>query len=160
MKKRWVLIAVGVIAAGLLLLPLVVPLLIPWTEINCRHDDINIKTGKVRYSRYVWFVKVSEEIRDTPLSLALKGEMVDVADIPAWQRVNTLSPGTGHSPHYFFHAALYQANRFELISSLQNFSPDRKREAAKAILTSWQKSGDYWGADRYLENLEEVKPGG
>jgi hypothetical protein len=160
MKKRWVTIAIGVLAAVLLLSPIVVPFFLPWSEINCRHEEINIKTGQARYSHVLWFVKVSEQIKDTPLSLALQGETVDVADVQAWQRVNTFSPGVRHSPHYIFHGALYQAHEMEMIGSMLGFTAERKREVARAILTAWQKSGSYQGANEYIQGLmEEPKRG-
>jgi len=153
MKRAWVLI--GVLAAGVLLAPFVVPIFAPWSEINCEHQDINIKTGQARYSRSLWFVKVSEQIKETPLSLALRGETVDVADIEAWHRVNTFSPGVRHSPHYVFHSALFQARQMEMIDTLLQPTPKRKREIARAILTAWQKSGQTSGADEYIHDLIE-----
>ena len=153
--KRWVFIAIGVLAAVLVLAPIVVPFFRPWSEINCRNEEINIKTGQARYSRSLWFVRISEQIKDTPLSLALHDETVDVKGIPAWHRVNTFSPGpgAGHSPHYIFHAALWQANQMEMIASMRALTPEQKRDAARAIMTAWQKSGSYGGAGEVLENL-------
>jgi hypothetical protein len=87
------------------------------------------------------------------LSLALQGETVDVADIPAWHRVNTFSPGVGHSPHYVFHSALFQAHQMETIGSTLRLTPERKREVAKAILTAWQKSARDYGANDYIRKL-------
>jgi hypothetical protein len=153
MNKRR--IALGVTVAGLLLAPLVVPIFIPWSGINCRHQDINIKTGQARYSRSLWFVKVSERVEDTPLSVALQGETVDVADIKAWHRVNTFSPGVRHSPHYIFHSALHQAHQMNLFESLHELTPERKEGIAKSILTAWQQSGRDSGADELINKLME-----
>jgi len=66
-KKKILWFALGAILACLILPPVVVPVFVPWSEINCRHDDINIKTGQGRYSRYIWFVKVSEKVIETQL---------------------------------------------------------------------------------------------
>lgn len=154
MKKRWVM---GVAAAGLLfaVAPLAVPIFSPWSEINCRHQDINIKTGQARYSRCLWFVKISERIEHTPLSLALNGETVDVNDINPWHRANTFSPGLGYSPHYIFHSALHQANQMEILGSMYGLTPERKKELAKAILTAWQQSGRDRGADKLINQVME-----
>ena len=153
MKKP--IIVIGVLATVFLLAPVVVPLFCPWSEINCRHQDINIKNGQTRISRYLWFVKVSESMAGTPLSVALRGETVDVADIEAWQRVNTFCLGTGHSPHYHFHSALHQAEQIDMIESMLEVTPERKQEIAKEILTAWQESGDYHSADEYIHTLLE-----
>ena len=151
MKKPW--IAIGVAGAGLLLAPLVVPMVIPWSGINCHHQDINVKTGQARYSRNLWFVKVSERIEDTPLSLALQGDTVDVANIKAWHRVNTFSPGVRYSPHCIFHGALNQVHQMEMLASLNELTPERKKEIAQSILTAWQQTGRDSGADELIHAL-------
>lgn len=155
MKKRRTLLLIGLPLGALLLAPFVVPLFFPWSEINCRHEYINIKTGQARYARYFWFIKVSDRVTDTPLSLALDGETVDVADIKAWHCVNTLSPGLGHSPHYAFHGAFYYINRLETIESAITLTPQRKREVARSILTDWQLAGSDSGTKEYITALYE-----
>ena len=64
-KRKTIIILISLLAV--VLLPLVVPLFVPWSEINCRHQDINIKTGQARFSRILWFIKISEHVKDTPL---------------------------------------------------------------------------------------------
>ncbi len=149
------LTTIGIVTACLLLAPFVVSVFVPWSDINCQHQEINIKTGQVRYSRSYWYVTVSERIEDTPLSRVLQGETVDVADIEAWQRVNTFSPGVRHSPHYRFHSALPQANLMAMVGPLLDVTPQRKKEIAREILTAWQQSGCDSGAGDLLQNLTE-----
>ena len=153
MKKLW--IAIGVVVAVLLLTPVAAPIFIPWSSINCEHQDINIKTGQARYSRYLWFLKISERIEDTPLSLALQGDTVDVANIEAWQRVNTFSPGIRHSPHYKFHSALAQAHQMEMLESFRELTPERKKQIATDILTAWQQSGSDSSARDLIRKLDK-----
>jgi hypothetical protein len=151
MKGKWLIVAVPV---GIMLVaPLVVPLFCPWSGINSVHQDINIKTGQARHSRSLWFVRVSETIRETPISIALRGERIDVADIKAWHRVSTFSPGISNSPHYVFHGALHQAHQVDMIFSVLKPTAERKREIAKTILTVWQTSGRDSGADGYVRAL-------
>ena len=100
------------------------PGLHPWLEINCRHVDINITTGKVRYSRWLWFVKISETIRDTPLSLALNGKTVELVPRKPWHRLYTFSPGIPHSLRCRFHSTLIQAYEFELFASAARLTPE------------------------------------
>lgn len=157
MRKRW--IAMGVAVTVVLCAPLVVPIFFPWTDINCRHEDINIKTGQARYSRSLWFVKVSERFEDTPLSIALQGETVEVADIEAWHRSNTFSPGLRHSPHYRFHSALHQARMMDALAATFHLAPERKKEIAKLILTAWQQSGSDDSADELIDQLWEEEGG-
>ena len=72
MKRRLLItiIPLAVLFAG----PLVVPLLVPWSGINNRVEEINIKTGQARYSRHLWYTRVSRRVEDTLLSKVLAGE--------------------------------------------------------------------------------------
>ena len=152
-KKSWIVACV--VVAGLLLPPLIVPMFVPWSAINCQQQDINIKTGQPRFSRSLWFIKVYERIADTPLSASLDGEKVDVADIKAWHRVNTFSPGLSNSPHYIFHGALHQVNEVGRLYELSFPDDDTKREIARSVLTIWQMKGSYRPADDYIRGLME-----
>jgi len=107
------------------------------------YQEINIKTGQARERYFFCFLTVSEEVKDTPISLALQGETVDVSAGGAWQLVDAfpLMPSLS-TPHYLFHGALGQANAMASIAL--RFFPDdveRKRELARNILIAWQESG-------------------
>ena len=166
MKIKRTAIILGVLGTTLVLLPLVVPLWSQWSEINCRHQDINIKTGRARYSRYLWFVKVSEAAKDTPLSLALRGRTVDVARIDPWHRVNTFGPWVVYSPHYRFHGALSQAEQVGMAFELSQPSEQERQDVATHVLTLWQTHGSYFRADDYvldlvneaIDRLDKVQP--
>jgi hypothetical protein len=136
MRKPWVPIAA--ILAAVILPPLVLPVFIPWSEINCEHEEINIRTGQARYSRSLWFAKISERVEDTALSHALNDETVSVAEIEAWHRVNTFYPGVHHSPHYRYHAALYQANQFERLRQDYGLNKADAASLAREVLIKWQ----------------------
>ena len=154
MAKKRLCVALGVVLAGVLLGPSVPSVFHRWPELCCRYGDINIKTGQARYVRYLGFVKISEEVEDTPVSLALEGKTIDVADIKPWHRVHTSSPGV-ISPHYRFHGALHQANELNIISALNELDPDKKREIAEGILNLWQTEGSYFSVGPYLQTVFE-----
>ncbi|MFH1021961.1 MAG: hypothetical protein V1809_01065 [Planctomycetota bacterium] len=154
-RRNRVIAGMALLVACMILVPMVVPMFHPWTELNFRHEEINIKTGQAHYTRYLWYVKISDEFRDTPLSVALQGERVDVEEMPFWWRVNTFSPGIPNSPHYFFHGALHQAYWFQQISESFQLPSEKRREIAKGILVSWQKNRNYHDADRYLQRVWE-----
>jgi hypothetical protein len=153
MKKRLLIaiVPVAVLLAG----PWVVPFVAPWLRINCRSQEINIKTGQVRYSRYLWYIKISERLEDTILSKVLGGESVDAADIAPWHRVNTFSPGLHHSPHYRFHGALSQAHEIELLFEMLEPDAQRKQQIVRDVLRLWQTKGDYFEAERHIATLSE-----
>lgn len=133
-KKRLRILA-GVVLIAVVLPPIVVPFCKrPWSEINCQHQDINIKAGQVRYSRYLWYVKISEAVKDSPISVALGGDVINVADIEPWHRVYTFTTGSGYSPNYRFHGALHQAREIELMAELNELGPEKKRLIAENVL--------------------------
>jgi hypothetical protein len=141
-SKRRVWSLVAVVAAVLLLGPLVVPLFVPWSAINCRDQEINIKTGQARYSRSLWFVRLPGRIEDTPLSRALHNRTIDVADIEPWHRVNTFSLGLQHSPHYVFHGAFAQARDMGTLQRIAALDSAATAAVAEQVLVEWQTSGN------------------
>jgi hypothetical protein len=153
MKRRWSIVGVSLLT--LLCAPYVVSCFRPGTELRCEHQEINIKTGQARFSNYLWYVKISERVEDTWLSLALQGERVDITSIRAWHRANTFSPGVRHSPHYAFHSALFQAHELTELDELCELTAERKREIARTILSAWQESGADDGANAYISDLFE-----
>jgi len=152
MKRIGWLLAIVVLV--LVLPPMVVPLFVPWSAINCRSEDINITTGRGRSTRQIWYITISEDEFDTPLSVALKGELVRVADVMPWRRVNTFSPGIHHSPHYRFHAALWLANSFGRIVADSNMPEEKRRELARAVLSSWQRTEETGEVAQMLNNVQ------
>lgn len=158
---RRICTVIGVVVTSILLAPLIVPIFQPWSEINCEHQEINIKTGQSRYSRSLWFIRISERIEDTILSLALQGEIVDVSDIEAWHRVNTFSPGLHHSPHYAFHGAFAQAHEVGMLRDMYKLDSASTRDIARQVLVEWQANRSYFAAGKYLRKkmmeLEESR---
>ncbi len=140
----------------------VVPIFIPWTPINCTQQDVDIRTGRVRYSRYLAFCKVFERVEESALSRVLPREMVEGVK-PEWERVNTFSPGLGHSPHYRFHGAFGQIREIEILWEAGEVDESTRRKIASRILALWQFDGSYFNADRYIDGLSDLtdinKPG-
>lgn len=143
---RWMIIAVAI----LLLVLFVVPMFVPWTPLNCRHQDVDIATGRLRSTRYLLYCKVSERIEGSPISNVLPKDMVDSAT-PDWHRVNTFSPGVHHSPHYIFHSAIHQIHMLDLLWSSLEPPPDVKRQMALHVLALWQHSRTDSIADNYID---------
>jgi len=143
--------------AVLLIAPVVVPAFVRrGSDINSERWEINIVSGHARYTRHLWFIKVSERIEDTPLSLALKGRNVETAGTREWHRVNTFSPPwVRQSPHYHFHYALYHANVIGSLFAKSSLSDAAKEEIAKNVLTLWQAGGN---ASQYIQELMEGNP--
>ena len=131
----------------------------PWSEVLCSRQEINVKTGQARYSRYLYFHRICEQVKDTPISKALGGMAVDTSDIQPWHTVNTFSPmARHHSTHYFFHGALSQARELQVLSEMYSLKPEETRDIAMQILSAWQKTGNDWTAGLLLLNkFKELK---
>jgi hypothetical protein len=124
----------------------------PWSPLNCTHHDVDIHSGRVRLTRYIFWLRVQESVEDSALTKALRPEDFS-APAPEWHHAVTLSPGLGHSPHYIFHSAIAQIRHLELAWSLAEFTPTARRASAKRILQLWQQTGGDDGAKPYLRAL-------
>jgi hypothetical protein len=136
-KRHWRFIA------GFFLIPYIVSFFFPWTGINCLDEEINIQSGKARYTRKFWFVPIYIKTRDTAFSLALGGEKIDVPSRKrsVWQTVNTFSPGVENSPQYAFHGAFHEAWMLEKLRDEYGLPPSEIRDLARQTLISWQTKG-------------------
>lgn len=109
----------------------------PWTPLNCRYEDVDIRSGRIRHTRYLLYCRISDRIASTALSDALLPTDFDAAS-PDWRRVNTFSPGVRHSPHHEFHGAISQMEMLRTLCDLVEFTPDARRQSALRLLTTWQ----------------------
>jgi hypothetical protein len=145
----WTLVAIVV----LVLLPWPAAYLFPWTRINCTEQDLSLDTAKARTTKYYWFIPYHRQTMETPLSEML----VDVAspENEVWVRVNTFSPGSGHSPHHFYHGAYFQMGHFARIVGGEEWSASARRTAAQEMLRAWKEGGNYHAGGQYIEQLIE-----
>ena len=150
-KKRQHWIALGIIVPTLTVL-LLISGVFQWSDLNCWHEDIDINTGRVRHTRYLLFCQIGGRTEDTWLSRTLN----DSNASPDWRRVNTFSPGVGHSPHYRFHGAIHQIKILELANNTIRFDPDAQRKVAGTLLALWQDGGSSGDADDFVDNVVQT----
>jgi len=156
-SKRKILVYVfgglSLLMAGAFLLPQVG--FWTWSPINCWTYEVDIFSGRIRYTRYFFFVAVRRYVDDSALTRALQAE-----DYPGtaseWRRVLTLSPGVRHSPHYAFHAAIAQIRELELVWEIGQFTPAARRATVKRVLELWQKEKDDGAADDYIRRVADL----
>lgn len=142
---------------GVLLMVIAIPAVAPfvgfqWSPINCRYQDIDLDTGRARYTTMIYWIPVSRDIKHTAISSELAEADLNVRD-GSWRRVNTFSPGTGHSPHHLFHSALHQVKQLEMIWDLEDHDGQTRKTSAKEVLRLWQESNRDSGADDYIAGL-------
>jgi hypothetical protein len=147
-------VAVTVILA-LVLLGLSCTGFLPWSRLNCWSYDVDINSGRIRYTRHFFYAQVRQRIEDSALSRALQPQDHG-PHIPQWQRVYTFSPGVGHSPHHLYHSAIHQIGRMEKAWTLGRFSAAARRASAQRILERWQSANGDDTAQTYLCAIEEL----
>lgn len=155
-KHKRTLCIVG-ISACILATPFVLSLagLFPGSALNCWHYDVDVCSGRIRYTRYIAFVPIRQSVDESALSLALLPE--DLQDSqPDWRRVTTLSPGVRNSPHFIFHSAMAQIQELEADWQTGEFTAAARRSSAKRLLELWQQGQCDDAAEPYLRTISAL----
>ena len=150
-KKRTLLIVITIL---IMIFIIIYPSIFIWSPLCCRHEDVDINTGRIRYTRYLLYCKMSEKIEDSVLTKTIS--QFDEDTQPNWQHVNTFSPGVRHSPHYIYHGAIDQIHTVEKLWELYSFSNEAKKHVARHVLEKWQDDGHYFGVSEYLLEVSEM----
>lgn len=155
MRRFWVIVTA--LLSVFLLAVVVIPFFIPWSPLNCWHEEVDITTGRIRRQWILLFVTVAESIEETPLSeVVLRGQ--PPTETPQWQRINTFSPGVQYSPHYRYHGAGQQIRELAELWQLpppQSFPEELKEPTARHVLALWQEGSDSHAGD-YLTELSAL----
>ena len=130
--------------------PFVVPMFSLWSRINCREQEVDVLSGLRRDTRYIYWVPVSREVTDTPLSVA-RSNMPPMMIEPQWETVNTFGPYTPHSPHYIYHSAFSQIGKLQLLWTEFEFDVVKRRDSAQGLLGEWQTIHSDSSADDYIQ---------
>lgn len=121
-----------------------------WSHINCWTREINIASGHERYTRY-WFWRITDrKVTPTWVSTALQSSK---GPEDKWRTVVTLSPGTRHSPNYWFHSALGDVKMMEQSFEMFSSPPSVKAELAANLVWLWQHFDDAHEGGRYLTDI-------
>lgn len=152
---KWSLLAILILMIAMTFCPMASMMFPGW---NCTKDEINIITGQGRHSRYIAFIRVSQETYDTAISRVLPNP-VRQTGVAVWHPVNTFAPPTRHySPHYRFHGALHQAKEVELLFKVLNPTKERQAQIAEEILRAWQNNrGDDGATDMLMKLWKETE---
>jgi hypothetical protein len=141
--------AILLTASAVLGIPFVVPFFSPWSAINCRVQEIDLRSGLQRNTTYFYWLPVHRKIRDTSVSLAI-GNPPSARGDSHWVRVNTFGPYARNSPHHTYHSALHQTRTLAGLWEEFELDPAARQETARRLLHEWQSSGSDSSADDYL----------
>ncbi|RMG33642.1 MAG: hypothetical protein D6725_15375 [Planctomycetota bacterium] len=149
LKRRVVAMTAAAMAGGAILF-LVLTWVFPWAHLNCVQQDVDINSGRIRTVRFLFWMRLSERVRETWLSRAARAR-----GAAEWRRVNTFSAGRGYSPHYLYHSAINQIKTLERLDELTRFTPAARAQISARVLELWQQGSDD-AAEAYIRRLSGV----
>ena len=121
-----------------LLLPIV------WLASGCSvdvlscHDDLDIRTGRIRTTGYVVFMPLCSTTKDTVITKALpKAQVQD--NKPEWRRINTYYWLVPVSPYHEYHNAFGAIRRFQAVTSRICFSRAALCYVASQTVKLWEE---------------------
>ncbi|MEM8670949.1 MAG: hypothetical protein AAGG48_25700 [Planctomycetota bacterium] len=119
-----------------------------WSSWNCWNYDVDIRTGRIRYTRYLLHIKIVDRTEETWVS---RSTTSDKSQKPLWMRVSTFSPFTDHSPHYSYHGARHQIRCLEQAQEFVPFEPAARIKAADTLLELWQSGETDESASEFVD---------
>jgi hypothetical protein len=124
----------------------ILPYAFPWNEWDSKIQELDINTGRLKYSRYLCLLKISERIEETDISRILPKELLERA-IPEWHRANRDAPWI--TADYVFGEAPSQINELSIWWEVEQVPETVRRKTAIHLLALWK----YGGASAYLRSL-------
>ena len=149
--RSWVRSAVAV---AVVLLILLLVFAFPGV-IHRQRDEVDIRSGRIRHSRYVLLIQTSQAVEATEFSRILASNPSGAAE-PDWHVVNTFAGARRVSPHYNFHGAIAQMRGLEMLWRLVPFTDEAKQEVAHSVLKLWQSDRSESAADSYIREVEKL----
>lgn len=126
--------------------------LLPSSTVNCWRYEIDLSSGKIRYTRYIAFVPVAQHIEQTAISLV--SNSLPARSHSDWVLVLTGSPGfQKHSSDEVFKDAFQQIKELERIWELGEITQEDRRITATKVLELWQQGRNPNLARTYLDQL-------
>jgi hypothetical protein len=151
--KRPIVIIAGVCVILLAAFPLSLAGLFPWSGLNCWTTEIDVYSGRSRFTRYLYWIPIKRSFLDTALTKEFTPE--DLSGLPSeWHPVYTGSPRIHHSPHHVYHGALSQIRDLEDFWKRTGANEELRRSNTIQFLRLWQK-GVARDAQQFLDKIQE-----
>ena len=114
--------------------------------------EIDLLSGRIRRTAYVYWIKVGESYSDTPLSKEVYTGSVDDPN-GTWVKYGSSGIYVNHSPHYSYHSALFQAKQLGMIWEMNDTVASQRKEQANAVLKLWGFTDSDDLVDEYLDSF-------
>lgn len=156
-KLRVFWIAVAAVWIILTVAPFLAPVRSP---LNCSYEDIDLSTGRVRYTQMLYWMPVSRGIRNSSISGYSYGRGSSTfLDHQGgnWVRVHTFSKGIPYSRGHDFQNALRQTEFLGEFWAKYDVSTEVRKEYCLRVLKLWGDAGDDSGVQAYIETLQRLE---
>ena len=141
-KRRWlsrnrkpVIWVTTILLAIVAFIVFFLPSLTPWRHLNAMQRDVDLFSGRVRTTRYLLCLQVSQKIAETPVSEALAGQepLGEEMWVHDWfEPADKMSESRGIRSSMIWLSKQWQ--RFE-------FTPDAQVKSATQFLAVWREDG-------------------
>jgi len=130
-------------------------LVAPWSRLNNEEEELDLLSGRARFTRHFLWCQVRQDIRETLLSKAVaasrgpqKGEQ--------WVKVNIFQPNMRHSPHFAYHGAFGKAIELAMQWASHNLDAAARAKSARQLLRAMREGGSDDAGSDYLRLLQEA----
>jgi hypothetical protein len=130
-------------------------LVAPWSRLNNEEQELDLVSGRTRFTRHFLYCRVRRDVRATPLSEALAASGAPESG-EEWVRVNIFQPGVRHSPHFIYHGAFGNAKQIQTFWELYSFDRQARAKSARQLLRAMREGGSYFAGSDYLDLLKEA----
>lgn len=136
-------------------LPLISPFIYPWSRLNCFIESIDVMTGRYQKKQYIWWICISEEIKDTDISKAYMSYYNDTYT-PQWRIVNVISLPLRSSPQYKYHRAFNAADELMHVIERADYDEEERKIVINTFIKMLQYGDDSY-AREYVRMIKDNK---
>ena len=141
-KKKWKLALL--IAIATIVWPFLYSVYDPHSLINRSIRNVDTETGRMRTTRFYYWLPIHREYSHTGLSQALKITPLDMRE--------------GEWDVYPGNRAAAEAEALKIVWAMQDCSEDEKAESARQLLSIWSRDPLDLSAYDYIQDLNQGKP--
>ena len=152
--RRRIVVLLAIILLGACIYCVIALLVNPWSRLYNEEQELDLNSGRARFTRHVFYCQVRQEITETPLSRAISTSGKQGGN-EKWVKVNVFGLGTSNSPHFYYHGAFFQIGELATYWERGNFDQKAREKTAQQLLQVWRDGGSYRAARPYFEHLVE-----
>jgi len=165
-NTRGIIVITAIVILSLIVLFAVIPQIIlcfdPYSPVLTGSQRVNIQTGQLRTVKYVYFIKIRDEIEDTIISGTLKNKRYVFKKSEPWRTTHArcYSYLNRVRSTYRFRMAAYSHQKIQLLFEIMKdegkpLPQKTKEDICRNVLKLWQEGKSGSNADNYINKLWE-----